>query len=717
MKNRICIILSLLVITCLLTTTLYASTIVKLKHVYDYETTIPSTSEILYTAALLTKNGVYTYLLIQNSSGLYLSILNPNGTETTIRILTGYQLSIYNIKPKLNLCTSLGTIGNTRIFTLCVGEYLYVIANSTLLKTSSKSTVYSVLLADIDNDNVPEILVGTAGYIIVYKYRNGKLKESKYITNDGNINFLMTYAYMNKKLIAGFSCKYGMRERAYVCNIALLEISNGFRLTTGKFKYMIHSISISSPHAKLYYIVTAHGKYLLTIRCSSHADLLKNCTFYLLDSEGKPIREYSIILEDTLYYSDWSVLSQHGSSYEYKYVVLTNRSSLVVVNPVNATYVRVIRTSFTIVGTAERGLVCSQGVCAAVLEDSNKRIYVLLLNGTLLAVLNVEPSYVATFGPFLIIVNKISNRYFVHVYELEVSTPVTRHVIRGALTRHVVKPAKPGPGTAPVPIIRLVAVGKLTGLFIRHIGALTYLSYAADVYYGIPVGIVLKSKDDVVQISIPKGSIPEVEGHPTYIRSIEVVPVENVSTVNARLLSNAYYIATVPRQVVFSKPINITFRVTKIVRNMYILYYNESIHKWVPLPTLIRSYSPPTVSAKVKWSGIYSVGIWYPENITTTIDVKYNDTVLACNPAVINVKVLHDNKPVKGVIVRVYFDGIYRAFCITNEAGECSISLKTCAIGVHYVTVRAGLGHRELVLYVYPKIEHTQMLGSSWVTW
>ncbi len=266
-------------------------------------------------------------------------------------------------------------------------------------------------------------------------------------------------------------------------------------------------------------------------------------------------------------------------------------------------------------------------------------------------------------------------------------------------------PATPPPPPPPVIVPRPVIVNKTTLTY--SIGRYLYITPTAGVTLGTTATINATSKDREVTISIPKFTVPLVQGKPTHILKVSV-KAKNVTEVKLPsnikpVVKKAYVISTYPPNVTFSKPVKVVFKIGHVPGKVYVLYYNKTLGKWIPLPTNI---TKGKAVAEITKPGIVTVGEYTPPKVTNVVSVSLTlstTTVTACEPVKITVRVSVSTGSPSGKIVMLYVNGRYIAYRITGSSGVVTFTYRTCNIGIFNIyAVVDGKRSNTATLFVYP---------------
>ncbi len=705
-----------IVITVLVLPIVHANTFVKIAHVLSAGLRIPSGAKVQYIGVIEHYGRPYVYIVVSSSSSVQINIILPNGTVLSSNISS----KLYTGTALHYLDLAVGTFNNLTALVMYLGDRLYLITQRSQVYRYEIHNCYSLVLADVDNDGVPEILLGCQRDVNILKFSNGKL-VSLHTSLHGALEtyvFLMGVVPMHGLHVYGYICggfpvkckplwisiSYDSSTRTVILNV-----------TEGEVLYSINKPYLAEPHALLYASTVGSATYLVSLntlrKVSGRLTEAMMSILQVVHNTFKKVKTLNVSYVSVLRYCDWSVVAQHGSLYNGTYLVLLNDTELSLIQASTGEVIKKLRLPFEIGGVAANGLVCAGSTCAVVLLDTRNETHVLFLNGTDVS-LGVVSGLVYTFGPYIAVLR--DGKF--DLYKLVVYVPVT-HAAASPAVHRVSAPIALRPAVAPVPVTRLVFRHLLSILTIRKtIGELVYVSYAASVTYGFPIRIDLKFNGGM--LTIPKGTVPLVGSSPTYVRTVNITRVHmNVTSSNIVLLTPIYNVSTVPEVTSFSRPLILKIFTYKIVRGMYVLYFNRTLHRWIPLPTLI-AYNG-TVVAYIRHTGLYAVGVWRPRQIKPTISVTYVPVVSACSPTRLLIRVTHDGEPVKNLIVRVYVNGAYRYYCISSKDGSCIIVFKTCRVGVYTIVVKAGLSSRIITLWVYPKIQNipTQSSAFKWATW
>ncbi|GEM_PF-5844534 len=725
MKTRILGRLVLLITTAIIALALpitHAQAFVKITHVLSTSFQIPTEGKILYVGIVEHYNKPYTFVTIGTSSSILVNVILPNGTVRNVSISN----PLCSGKSLHELDFAVGTFNNTPALVVYCGNTLYVITSNLREYRNSTPSCYSVVLADVDNDGVPEIILGCTRGITILKFTNNKLQKVSFSMSGtlGTYVFLVGVSYVDGVHIYGISCGgYPVNCRPLWLAVSSKSGRIYLRAYQGPVVYEVHYVTLGEPHASMFVVSSGGKAYLVVLHVLRKVvDNVVEANVSVVEvAQGtfRVVKNYEVKYIKSVRYCDWSIYAQHGLLYNNSYIVFVNESQIVLVQALTGNVTNVISLSFNVSNVAQNGLACAGSYCGVVLLDKDNVTHIVFLNGTS-AVVGAKSSLVYTFGPYIAVMNIYGSEARLDLYKLVLYVPTVHKVSTKVITRRApvsVLPVPLKPATAPVPITQLVFKHVITSSIVRKtLGELVYVSRAASVAYGFPVKIVVRFSNG--SLTIPKGTVPLKNGRPTYVTSIRVVRVNTTVPVgNVSLLSPVYNITTAPAVTSFSKPLLLKLYVRKIIRGMYVLYFNRTLRKWIPLPTLF-SYNG-TVVTYVKHTGLYAVGLWRPAQVRPVIDVSYSPIVTACSNEILHIHISFRNKPIRGLVVRIYVNGAYRYYCITSSNGNCSVVLRTCRIGIYTILVKAGLASRSITLWVYPKIDmnNTSSTSLRWVTW
>jgi len=247
--------------------------------------------------------------------------------------------------------------------------------------------------------------------------------------------------------------------------------------------------------------------------------------------------------------------------------------------------------------------------------------------------------------------------------------------------------AKMRPLPIPAPIVKpkpIIKHGVATYTIAR------YIVSVPGIFIGTLIDVEVTSADKVLTVRIPAFTMTLYKGVPTPVTKIAIKMINKTkapTSKNVEIVSNkVYIIKTEPVNITFSNPVIIKFELPSS-GNYYIAIWNATLGLWIPLPTIIVGKYAIAYTTR---PGMFALVRLVPpvRPVVGKLEIEAPETVISGTPFVVKVKVLStEGTPLAGKVVRLYLNGRYVAYAITDTSGTATFRLTIRSIGVF--TLRA----------------------------